>query len=278
MTMSESMHRYRYRLLLTLLLVAGLYGSVLAEMARQWYRDDTYSYGVLIPLVSAWFVYLRRTELLECEAAPSLPGLAIVAAALAQFLLASLARENFTERSSLVLLLAGIVVCLFGPRVFALLRLPILYLIFMVPLPYLVYNAITFPLKLFVATVAVTVLQGLGIAVVGEGNVLMLPNITLEVADACSGIRSLISLLAAATAYAFLLRTSPLRRWGIALAAIPIALFTNALRVVATGILAARLGGDAATGFMHETAGMAIFGLALLLLFTVGRLLTGGTT
>ena len=151
--------------------------------------------------------------------------------------------------------------------------LPLGYLIFMVPIPYIIYDMVAFPLKLFVTRVSVACMKIVGVVVVREGNIIMFPTTTLEVADACSGIRSLISLLAIAAAYSFVMKTSNSRRWIIIFSAIPIAVATNALRVIVTGILAQWWGAKAAEGFFHEFAGMAVFVLAMVMLVSFGELL-----
>jgi exosortase len=176
-------------------------------------------------------------------------------------------------RTSLIVLLAGMTLFWFGREVLKGMALPLGYLIFMVPIPYIIYDMIAFPLKLFVARVSVAFLKIVGVVVIREGNIIMFPTTTLEVADACSGIRSLISLLAIAAAYAFLMKTSTARRWLIIFSAVPIAVASNALRVIVTGILAQWWGAQAAEGFLHEFAGIAVFALALVLLIVFGEML-----
>jgi exosortase len=145
----------------------------------------------------------------------------------------------------------------------------------MVPLPYIIYNAAAFPLKLFVTRVSVAFLKLIGISVLREGNIIMFPATTLEVADACSGMRSLMSLIALAVAYAFFIKTSTWKRWIIILSAVPIAIFTNAMRVIVTGILAQHWGKKAAEGFFHEFAGLMVFAVAVALLVGIGAALKG---
>jgi exosortase len=176
-------------------------------------------------------------------------------------------------RSSLVFLLAGIVLYLFGWAVLKILALPIGFLLFMVPLPYIVYDAAAFPLKLFISKVSVFVLKAMGVIVWREGNIIMFPETILEVADACSGLRSLMSLAALAVALAFLSQKTAIKRTLLILSALPIAIFTNMLRVIATGFLAQYYGAAAAEGFFHEFAGMAVFVLAMVLLFVTGAVL-----
>lgn len=273
MTLSDSLRHYRFDLVLALMALAVVYGTVASEMAVQWYQDDNYSHGFLVPLIAGYFLYQRWDELKTMPVHPSNTGLAVVVLALVQLIVGSLANEYFTLRSSLVVLLSGMTLYLFGTQTFRTARFPILYLLFMVPLPYIVYDALTFPLKLFVTWLSVGIMKLAGLVVIREGNIIMFPSITLEVADACSGIRSLMSLLAVSTAYAFLIPTSTLKRWVVIVSALPLALFTNTLRVVVTGILSNYAGAAAAKGFFHEFAGMAVFVLALGLLLAIGVLM-----
>ena len=275
MTLSESLRQYRIQLLLALLFTAGLYRGVLPDMARQWSEDPNYSHGFIVPLIAAFFVYERRQDILKVTVEPWWPGLALLLLGLLQLVIGWLGTEFFTMRSSLVVTLAGMTLFFFGKRLFRLMLLPIAYLLFMVPLPYIIYDMVAFPLKLFVTRASIAFLKLVGVVVMREGNVIMLPLTTLEVADACSGIRSLISLLALAVAYAFFLKITQLRRTLLVLAAIPIAIFTNALRVIGTGLLAQYWGAQAAEGFFHEFAGMAVFVLAIVLLVSLGACLSG---
>lgn len=273
MTFSESLHRNRYELVLALLLVAGLFGTIVAGMAADWYHDDNYSHGFLVPLIAGYFLRERWNDLKAARVAPSGIGLAVIAFALLQLIIASLGNEYFTARSSLIVLIVGMVLYFFGADIFRITRMPLLYLLFMVPLPYIVYNALALPLKMFVSWVSVGFLKMIGLSVVREGNIIMFPSITLEVADACSGMRSLVSILALSTAYAFFLQVSHVKRWVIVVSSIIIAIATNALRVIITGILANYQGAAAAQGFFHEFAGMAVFTLAMAMLAGLGLLL-----
>lgn len=263
----------RWNFLLLLLLASLTYVSVIPDMVLQWKDDANYSHGFLVPLIAGYFVYLRRKELAETPVEPWGPGLAVVAVGVLQLVAGRLASEFFTMRLSLVVVLAGIVLYLLGKGVFKVLLLPLAYLLFMIPLPYILYDAVAFPLKLFVTKVSVQALQFLEITVLREGNILVFPSVTLEVADACSGVRSLVSLLAVSTACAFLVDLSPLRRAVLMSSAIPIALVTNVIRVIITGILAQYWGKAAAEGFFHECAGMSVFVIALVLIAGVVALL-----
>ena len=136
----------------------------------------------------------------------------------------------------------------------------------MIPLPYILYDSVAFPLKLMVSKISVEFLSFIGILVLREGNIIHLADTTLEVADACSGIRSIISLLALSTAIAYITQKGWIKRTVLIISAVPIAVFVNAVRVIVTGVLAEKYGAKAAEGFFHEFAGLVIFGLAIFLL------------
>jgi len=254
-------------------LLIAVYAGILPSLVVDWGEDPNYSHGFLVPLISGWFVWQRRLELKAAAIRPANAGLAVIFGSLALLVVGTAGTEYFTMRSSLVFLLAGIVLYLFGWAVLKILALPIGFLLFMVPLPYIVYDAAAFPLKLFISKVSVFVLKAMGVIVWREGNIIMFPETILEVADACSGLRSLMSLAALAVALAFLSQKTAIKRTLLILSALPIAIFTNMLRVIATGFLAQYYGAAAAEGFFHEFAGMAVFVLAMVLLFVTGAVL-----
>jgi exosortase len=271
MTFLETLKKYRLQLIFTLPLLAWMYYRIVPDMVSVWYHDENYSHGFLVPIIAGYFLWQRWPTLKERQAKPDGLGLLVIIWGVFQLLVAWLGTEYFTMRTSLIVLLAGMTLFWFGRDVLKGMALPLGYLIFMVPIPYIIYDMVAFPLKLFVTKVSVTFLKIVGVVVIREGNIIMFPATTLEVADACSGIRSLISLLAIATAYAFLMKTSNVRRWFIIVSAVPIAVATNALRVIVTGILAQWWGARAAEGFFHEFAGMAVFVLAMVMLVAFGE-------
>lgn len=273
MTLNEALRTYRIPLLLIVPFLVALYYTIVPDMVLQWYRDDNYSHGFIVPLISGWFLYTRREAVMKALVSPWWPGLLVILAGLIQLTIGWLGTEYFTMRSSLVVLLAGMTLYFFGREIFRAVMLPLGYLLLMVPIPYIIYDAAAFPLKLFITKVSVWTLKALGIVVWREGNILMFPEVTFEVADACSGTRSLMSLLALGVAYAVISQTSSAKRWILVLATVPIAIFTNALRVIVTGILAQWWGAKAAEGFFHEFAGLAVFALAMILLVLLGTVL-----
>jgi exosortase len=273
MVLQDSLRENRWYLLALLPLLVLAYWTVAPGMVSDWNNDPNYSHGFLVPLIAGYFAWQKWPELKGLPVRPSNFGLLVVLGSLLLLIFGFAGTEYFTMRSSLVFLLAGIILFWFGWAIFKGLLLPVGFLLFMVPLPYIVYDAMAFPLKLLVAKFSVAALKLMGIAVLREGNIIMFPQTVLEVADACSGLRSLMSLLALAVAYAVFSQKSNLMRVIMVLAAVPIAIATNMFRVIATGVLAQYYGAAAAEGFFHEFAGLAVFALAMILLFFLGALL-----
>ena len=254
-------------------LVGWLYQPVLVNLVRQWWNDANYSHGFLIPLMSAYFVWERREQLGRLTARPSLLGLALLVVGVGLFLLGNVAADLFTMRVSLLMILASLILYLLGREQLKTLAFPILYLLFMIPLPAIVFNAVAFPLQLFAARTATASLQLLDVPVLREGNLITLANTILDVAEACSGIRSLITLLALAATYAYFTQKGFWRRGLLFVSAIPIAIVANAGRVTGTGVLAHFFGDKAALGFFHTFSGWLVFVTAFILLFVEGLLL-----
>jgi exosortase len=188
--------------------------------------------------------------------------------------LGSAGAELYLQRTSLIVVTAGLVLLLLGKSYLRALAFPIAFLLFMVPLPAIVVNTIAFPLQLFAAKTAAFCLFNFGIPVLREGNVIALAGTTLEVAEACSGIRSLQALLALGTVYAYFTQSSMWKRWTLVLLSIPIAIVANAFRVSGTGVLAHFWGPQAAEGFYHTFSGWLIFLVAFVLLLACGWLLS----
>ncbi len=254
----------------TAVLILGIcviYAQIFQGLYFDLLNDDNYSHGFLVPLISGYFIWQNKDELEKLAFRPANSGLGLILFSLAVLIAGVAAQEYYSMRSSLVFLLAGIVVFLLGWQWLKALALPIGFLFFMIPLPYIVYDAIAFPLKLFVAKFSVISLKLMGVVVLREGNIIMFPQTVLEVADACSGLRSLMSLLALGVALAVFSQKKMSRRVLLVFLTVPIAVATNMLRVIGTGFLAQYYGAAAAEGFFHEFAGMGVFVLAMVLLF-----------
>ena len=252
-----------------LLLVAVLillYAPVLKTLVYQWYIDADYSHGFLVPLLSGYLIWQRRDKLRHIPKRPSLWGMAIVLMAMALLFLGSLGAELFLARFSLLCTLCGLIVYFRGGAMLRAMAFPMAFLLFAIPIPVVVYNEIVFPLQFIASKFATWTLETLNLfPIMREGNVLILPGMTLEVVEACSGIRSLMSLLALAAGFGYLVERSAIARWVLFLAMIPLAIISNGTRVMVTAIMANYLGPQAAEGFMHEFSGWVIFVVATVL-------------
>ena len=250
-----------------------LYHHVITKLIHDWSIDGNYSHGFLVPFISGYLIWQKRERLAEIELKPADAGLVFLLLSCCFMVATYLCAELFTMRFSMILVIWSIVVFLAGWEWVKALFLPVAYLMFMIPLPAIIWNKIAFPLKLFATHIAVQVIQLLGITVYGEGNIIHLSNTTLEVVDACSGLRSLTSLLALSAAFALISTHTVPRKMILFLSAVPIAIATNIFRLSFTAVLASRYGGRVAQGFLHEASGMVVFFLALIILFFLNMLL-----
>jgi exosortase len=250
-----------------------LYAAVLPPLIADWLDDPNYSHGFLVPGLSAYFVWDRRQTLARLKPQPHWVGLIILLCGLAMLFLGHLGAELFLMRSSMVVVITALVWYLLGRPYVHALAFSLAFLLFMIPLPAILLNTITLPLQLLATQVSTFALQLVHLPVYREGNIIYLPHATLEVAEACSGLRSLVSLLALAVVLAYITQPRLSTRWLLALSAIPIALVANAFRIWATGVLAHWYGSHVAEGFYHTFAGWLVFVVALGLLLGEGALL-----
>lgn len=248
-------------------LIGILYGGILIRLVGDWLHDPDYSHGFLVPLFSIFLVWRNRRALARLRIRPSWWGLAAMAGALAILVIGKLGAELFLTRSSIVLLLAGVALFFLGWRWLRALLFPLAFLFLMIPIPALLYDQISLPLQFFASHVASSLLTLVGVPVLRDGNIIHLPAMTLEVAEACSGIRSLISLVALALIYGYLLEPAMWRRAVLVAAAVPIAVIANALRIMGTGLLVEYWSPEMGTGFFHAFSGWLVFVFALFLLF-----------
>ena len=262
------------------LIAAGfvaLYWDVVGKLVMAWYTDDNYSHGFLIVPVALYLAWERRARFEATDVRPSALGLVVVAGSLVVLTAGILGSELFTTRISIIGTLVGVILFLFGWARLRVLAFPIAFLLLMIPIPSIIFNQIAFPLQIFASRVGESALELSSIPVLREGNVLILANTTLEVAEACSGIRSLVSLITLAIVFGYFSDTRPWVRAVIAVSAVPIAVLTNGARVAGTGIAAYYYGAAAAEGFIHEFAGwlvfVAAFALLALLQQTIARIL-----
>ena len=256
-----------------LLLVGWLYFSIVLHLAGQWWRDPNFSHGFFVPLFSLFVLWQNRSKLVAMRLKPSWWGLLILGFALSTLIVGVLGAELFLSRLSLLLVIAALVVLFAGWESFAALLFPWAFLILMIPIPAIIFNQITFPLQILASKLAGFVLPLAGVPVLREGNIIMLPEMALEVAEACSGIRSLLSLGTLAIIYGYLMESRIVSRILLALAAVPIAVAANSMRIVGTGLLVQYWDPDKAAGFFHDFSGWLIFVVSLIMLFVLHRLL-----
>jgi exosortase len=266
------MNRHATTALVCLAAVVWLYSDVLSSLVRQWASDDNYSHGFFIIPLALYCGWERRDLLRRTASQPHGAGLVLILFSLFLFAAGTLAAELFLTRISLVTMVAGTILFVWGPTHLRHLAFPLALLPLMVPLPALVFNQIAFPLQLLASRVGETVMSAAGIPVLREGNVLELPNITLAVAEACSGIRSLISLITLAIVLAYFAERRPGARAVIVLSSVPIAILANAFRVAGTGFTSHWFGPRLAEGFFHGFSGWLVFVVAFAGLVTTQQL------
>jgi exosortase len=248
---------------------AVLYRNVLTKLVSDWATDDNYSHGFLIVPIALYFAWERRERLLAAVRRPSALGLVVILGSLATLVAGILGAELFLSRVSIVGLVAGTVLFVYGWRHLRILALPIGFLLLMIPLPAIIFNQIAFPLQLLASRFGESALMLAGIPVLREGNVIVLANTVLEVAEACSGIRSLVTLLTLGIVYGYFMDTRNWIRLATVIATVPIAIVANGFRVAGTGIAAHYYGPDAATGFLHTFSGWLVFAFSFAMLFVV---------
>jgi exosortase len=254
---------------------AIVYWPILATLVGQWWSDPEYSHGLLCAPAAVALVFMRRRELRAAPAAPRMIGLVGAVAAVGLLGLGVLGAELFLTRISLALFLASSVVFLYGWRRLRVLAFPFALLLLSIPIPAIVITRVTLPLQLAASAMSESTLMAIHIPVLREGNVLVLPNATLQVAEACSGIRSLVSLVVMALVIGRMVDRRATIRAAIVAAAVPVAVLVNGLRVTLTAAATYSYGAAAAAGVAHEILGVITFVVALALLLGCARLLHG---
>jgi exosortase len=248
-----------------------LYYRVAIKLVYDWYTIPDYSHGFLVPFFAAFLIWDKRRVLGAIPIKQTWSGIALVVFSIMVLILGVYGVELFTARISFIFLVTGLIATLFGWAVVRELRFPLLVLLLAIPFPAILFNRITFPLQLLASKIASDILPLLGVPTLHEGNVIELPVMKLEVAEACSGIRSLMSLFTLAVFYGYFLEKTTKRRVILALASIPIAVTANVARIVGTGLCVQYWDPEKALGFFHEFSGWVMFIVSLACLFLVHR-------
>jgi exosortase len=313
--MSVAVPRKLYQPLTIAVALAFVYFTVLLKLGGDWWSDENYSHGLLVPLIIGYILWQEREHFAGIQTRPASGwGAAGVAMSLLLLWAGVAGAELFLQRISLVLMVASVVIYFWGFRLLRLIAVPLSLLILAIPIPQILFNRIAFPLQLFASRCAVAAMSFFSIPVLRQGNIIELMPLgatepkKLAVVEACSGIRSLMTLVTLAVIYAYFTKPksdgndidddgvtakeerkgrphSQQRRVGflrsfafwrsliLVVAAVPIAILTNAFRVSGTGVLAHYYGTRVADGFFHSFSGWVIYIAAAILLFATGWVL-----
>ncbi|MDP2644572.1 MAG: exosortase/archaeosortase family protein [Desulfobacterales bacterium] len=257
----------KLKTILLFILWAITFYPVYPDLVSTWLNHSNNSHGILVPLITAYLIWQKKERLADIPIANSKWGAVLLIASALLYIVSTAGAVTVISRAMIVFSLIGLVWFNFGSAVFSALKFPLYYLIFMVPVPDSLYLAVAFPLQLFATTLSAFFIQILSIPVYQEGNMLYFVQTQLEVAEACSGLRSMMAFLMLSVLFAYIMKKNRTNRLIIVVSAIPLAIFANLIRVTGTGILAHYYGGKAAQGFLHDFSGMAVFAFGFVLLF-----------
>jgi exosortase len=257
-------------------LLAICYAPVLRHLIEQWYDDPDMGHGFFVPVVAGYIAWQLRDRIADKPAKTNWWGLAVLAWGAMQLYIATLGAELFLARTSIVISVIGSVLLLGGWEYLKVFAFPLFLLFFMTPIPAVIYNSITFPLQLLASDLAEKAISAIGIPIIRTGNVLELADQKLNVVEACSGIRSLLTLTFLSLVYGYFAEKKLWIRAAIFLGTIPIAILANAGRVTITGILA-NYRPELAEGLFHEAQGWVIFMIAFAILLVYHQLLVRGS-
>jgi exosortase len=258
---------HHWQLLILTALTLWLYWPTLVRLFLQWGYDQNFSHGYFVPLFSGFVIWQERERLARIDRRPSWSGMMLIVLGLSVLVVGQMGVELFLTRSSLLILVAGMVVLFAGWNFFRALFFPWAFLFLMIPIPAIIFNQITFPLQILASKIAAATLPFFGVPVLRQGNVMVLASQILQVAEACSGIRSLMSLVTLAIIYGYLMEKRLLVRYVLALASVPIAVAANSFRIITTGLMVQYWDPDKAEGYFHASWGWIVFVISLLMLY-----------
>src|SRR3989338_1310408 len=254
-------------------LVAAYYPTLIWMWDRWFIRDSYYSHGILIPFVSLFLIWQLMDELKEIECKGSGWGIVLIVIGFAIHVFSALFRIYFSSGFSMLIVLFGIVLYFYGGKILNKIFFPLAFLVFMIPLPLVLIEGISFKLKMLAAHIATLLLNKMRIPAIREGSVIKMRNAFVVVDDVCSGLRSLISLMALGSIFAFWMKSSVTKKVLLFLTTIPIAIITNVCRIIFLASVSEIWGPEYATGFVHDLSGFLVFALAFILLFASSKLI-----
>jgi len=255
--------------ILLLILLTAIYYRIFFKLVSDWYTLPDFSHGFLVPFFAALLLWEKRAAIRALPPKPSWAGAPLLILGLFTLLVGDYGAVLFLSRISFLLIVAAIVLLLYGGAMLREVSLILFVLLLAIPIPAIIFNQVTVPLQFFASKVASSILPLFGVPILREGNVIQLPAMQLEVAEACSGIRSLMSLFTLAVVYGHFIEHTHTRRALLALASIPIAVAANAIRIVGTGLCVQFWNPDKALGFFHEFSGWVMFVVSLACLYLV---------
>ncbi len=265
------------QLCLLLVLTGVLYHRIITNLAAQWYNDPNWSHGFLVPVFCIYVAWRSRDQIKTLSLKPNWLGLIVVLGAMCILVLGVLGAENFLSRASLIFAGGGLLILFGGWSLFRTVLFPWALLFLMIPLPTIVFNQIALPLQFLAARLGSSLLYLAGVPVLREGNIIHLPSLSLDVAEACSGLRSLMSLITLGIFYGYFQEPTLWRRVLLVLSSIPIAIAANGLRIMGSGLLGEYWSPEKAEGFFHAFSGVAVFAVSSGLLILVHRILVWTT-
>ncbi len=270
-----------YKFLILFVACITAYYPVLPPLFDVWMVDSNNSHGLLVPLISLYLLWEKKLAIgneIQREAAGADDGgntvvLVMLLLSLLVYILFEIGHIAFVPRVMFVTSIVLLVWYYWGKGMFGITMFPLLFLFFMIPIPVSLTSFVTFPLKTFATNIAVPIIKAVGIPILQEGNILTLASTTLEVAEACSGIRSFVSMLMLGTLFAYFIKNNKWKRYFLFIVSPLIAVLGNVLRIAGTGILAHYYGGKVARGFIHEASGVLIFVFGFTVMFLLYQLM-----
>lgn len=269
-TISKEHHK---PLIAALVFLLAYIPAILSMWDRWFARDSYYSHGILIPFVSVYLIWQKREELAKTARECSRWGALFIGVGLLGYLTSAVFRVNFTASFSMLFVIYGLILHFYGARILRIIIFPVSFFFFMLPLPSVLIVKISFKMKLFAATIAGKVLNSMGLMARQQGSIIIMQNAQIIVDDVCSGLRSLISLSALGSLFAYWLKGPAWKRILLFATTIPIAIITNVCRVVLLSSISEIWGSKYATGTLHDVTGFLVFVLAFVMLSAIGRLM-----